>query len=68
MKNINVVIFYLNKNILNTRTASFWRKCQEKENRPLNGESLTSQLCRESVTNATNEDTKKIYRPSIYHL
>ena len=69
MKNINSVISACYKNILNPRTASFGCNCWNKENCSLNGESLTSKLVyRRTVTNAVNEDLKKIHWLSRYHL
>ena len=60
MKNINSVISYHNKNVLNSSAVSFGCNCRKKESCPLNGECLTSQLVyRATVTNAVNEDMKK---------
>ena len=44
MKNINSIILFHNKNILNPKTASFGCNCWKKESCPQNGECLTSQF------------------------
>ena len=60
MKNIHSVRYFHNKNILNSRTASFGCNCWNKESCPLNGEYLAPQFVyRATVTNAVNEGMKK---------
>ena len=60
IKNINSVIPFHSKNILNPRTTLLGCNCREKESCLLNGECLTSQLVyRATITITVNKDIKK---------